>query len=249
MVSIPFLYLFSGWLFPVRGSSMDIFLFAQKLPSSGAAFACPECLSLFGNSQRQPKFGCEMVAKVAWQLATATSTPKGVCLWLPDAVAVLSNFRAWLVSVCIRPAGAGSRSADAWMKDILRNSGIYPLVANPVRARGRGCANAYGSRAYVRLAARRGRSCQSRRLGWSRSRRGSSPDARRRGRMRVESCDNLVTIEGAARRWRLFRGFTGGWVRVVYPLVPVRASDRAGWKVRGGRGRSVSVLRRRGMGE
>lgn len=155
MKSISFLYLFLGWLFPVRGSSMDIFPFAQKLPLSGAAFARPECRSQFGNSQRQLKFGCEMVAKVAWQLATATSTPKGVCLWLPVAVAVLSNFRAWLVSVWVRPLGAGGRSAGAWMKDILRNSGIYPFVANPVRARGRGCANAYGSRAYARLADRR----------------------------------------------------------------------------------------------
>lgn len=147
MVSTSFLYPFLEWLFPVRGRSMDIFLFAQKLPLSGAAFARPECRSQFGNSQRQLKFGCEMVAKVAWQLATATSTPKGVCLWLPVAVAVLSNFRAWLVSVCVRPLGAGVRSADAWIRDISCNSGIYPFIAKAFRARGRGCANADGSRA------------------------------------------------------------------------------------------------------
>jgi len=72
-------------------------------------------------------------------------------------------------------------------------------MQNVVRRRGR------GSRECLRVArvcasgGSSGRSRQSRRLGWRRSGRGSLPDAHRRGRMRVESCDNLVTIKGTAR--------------------------------------------------
>lgn len=181
----------------------------------------------FGNWQRQPKIGCQMVAKVAWQLATATSTPKGVCLWLPVAVAVLSNFRAWLVSVWVRPLGAGVRLADAWMKDILRNSGIYPLVANPVRARGRGRANADGSRACM---------CEPdarRKGGKSEAQRQSESDSGGRGR---GFCDNLVTI-GARWRFGAVSQGSGVWCCTSSAAtvwgISRPARTRAGWSAYG----------------
>ena len=115
-----------------------------------------------------------------------------------------------------------------------------PAQKRPER-RGRGGENGDGSRACVCLAVRRaGRASLDGSDGVDQGR-GSSPDARRRGRMRVESCDNLVTIGSAkGRAWR-FRGFLLVRCLVLHPLAASTTLQQRS-------ARRPSTMRRPGMG-
>ena len=109
--------------------SADISFCWQKLPFRGARLI--HRFLATGNGNRV--LVAKLVAKVAWQLATATSTPKGVCLWLLVAVADSSN---------PAPRRFRLRVATAfrirlWMAAVSRNGGIHPFAARRSPRRGR----------------------------------------------------------------------------------------------------------------
>ena len=147
MVSTSFLYPFSGGFFALANMSIDISFYARKLPLSGVPMLALVPPPRLATGNRNRYLVAEWLPKLRgnWQpqLAPLKGCASSCGLPLPVSATLAHGSPSPKTTYAAIPSGL----SVVWIRDISCNSGIYPFIAKAFRARGRGCANADGSRA------------------------------------------------------------------------------------------------------
>lgn len=141
------------------------------------------CLS-FCNLQLQLYFGCKISCNIALQLATATSTPKGVCLVALQTSCRIGNSRATRIWRTRCPRFAFALPTRLSVEGYILQRRDISIVRKTIRRAGAGRANADGSRARMCEATVAGVRPATARKGADRAARGrlAAVEGRMRGR-------------------------------------------------------------------
>ena len=147
MVSISFLYPFSGGFFALANMSKDISFYGRKLPLSDVSILALVPSPRLATGNRNRYLVAEWLPKLRGNWQPQLAPLKGCASSCGLPLPVSATLAHGSPSPKTTYAAILSGLSVVWIRDISCNSGIYPFIAKAFRARGRGCANADGSRA------------------------------------------------------------------------------------------------------